>query len=539
MKRVWTLYRVSTKAQVNIDDDIPTQRQACHEFINTKSDWEITEEWYEKGVSAFKKKLDDRDKLQKIKSGAENGDFDVLLVFMYDRLGRNESETPLIVQFLIEHGIEVWSVKEGQSKIEDHTDILVNYIRFWQSSGESKKTSMRVREFKKQYSDQGYFQGGAAPTGYKIIETDQTHWKNKDRKIKELAVDEEEGEMIKLIFSLYIDKHMGYRKIVDYLNEHGYRNRDGKIFGVSTIQRILANPIYIGFKRYEGFNSKEGATQPYNEKLRIISDDIFKQAEVIRNTRKDKLKDQDKSGIPLTGKLMFSGLAYCKYCGAKLSPNYHYRDQEKNNGTGESYRNIVYRYRCPLNKGKQHCDHKQNIWGAKKFDSIIIQQLKAVISTLDIKAFINTSVNQKKSTLKQKEKNFRNLENELEKLNIQSAKLNAEIGKSLIGESKFTPEQLSGAIDQVNKDIKDKTEAILKLEAEIESERENYADVNYIANELSNWEEKFDKADDDLKKAMLSRVINKVYFGKDEVELELNLMLEECLRQQYEAEASI
>lgn len=539
MKRVWTLYRVSTKAQVNIDDDIPTQRQACHEFINTKSDWEITEEWYEKGVSAFKKKLDDRDKLQKIKSGAENGDFDVLLVFMYDRLGRNESETPLIVQFLIEHGIEVWSVKEGQSKIEDHTDILVNYIRFWQSSGESKKTSMRVREFKKQYSDQGYFQGGAAPTGYKIIETDQTHWKNKDRKIKELAVDEEEGEMIKLIFSLYIDKHMGYRKIVDYLNEHGYRNRDGKIFGVSTIQRILANPIYIGFKRYEGFNSKEGATQPYNEKLRIILDDIFKQAEVIRNTRKDKLKDQDKSGIPLTGKLMFSGLAYCKYCGAKLSPNYHYRDQEKNNGTGESYRNIVYRYRCPLNKGKQHCDHKQNIWGAKKFDSIIIQQLKAVISTLDIKAFINTSVNQKKSTLKQKEKNFRNLENELEKLNIQSAKLNAEIGKSLIGESKFTPEQLSGAIDQVNKDIKDKTEAILKLEAEIESERENYADVNYIANELSNWEEKFDKADDDLKKAMLSRVINKVYFGKDEVELELNLMLEECLRQQYEAEASI
>lgn len=539
LKRVWCLYRVSTKAQVNIDDDIPTQRKACHEFVNTKSEWQITNEYYEKGVSAFKKKLDDRDELQKIKNGAESGEFDVLLVFMYDRLGRNESETPLIVQFLIEHGIEVWSVKEGQSKIDDHTDILINFIRYWQSSGESKKTSIRVREFKKQYSEQGYFQGGAAPIGYKIVETDQPHWKNKDRKIKELVVDEEEGEMIRLIYSLYIDRHMGYRKIVDYLNNHGYRNRDGKIFGVSTIQRILSNPIYIGYKRYQGHDSEEGATQPYNEKLRIISDDIFKQADLIRNTRKDKLKDQDKSGIPLTGKLMFSGLAYCKYCGSKLTANYLYREQKKYNGTDESYTNTVYRYRCPLNKGKHHCDHKQNIWGAKKYDRIIIQQLKAIISTLDIKSFISNSVNQKKSTLKQKEKNLRNLEKELEKLNLQSARLNSEIAKSLIGDSSFTPEQLSGAIDQVNKDIQDKTEIITNLKAEIESERENYSDVNYIADELNNWEEKFDKADDDLKKAMLSRVINKVYFGKEEVEIELNLMLEECLRQQYEAEASI
>ena len=37
MKRVYTLYRVSTKKQVNVsenhDNDIPMQRGACKEFV--------------------------------------------------------------------------------------------------------------------------------------------------------------------------------------------------------------------------------------------------------------------------------------------------------------------------------------------------------------------------------------------------------------------------------------------------------------------------------------------------------------------------
>ncbi|PLR98231.1 recombinase family protein [Bacillus sp. T33-2] len=537
MKRVWSLYRVSTKKQVNTDDDIPVQRNACHEFVRTKEDWQITNEFYERGISGWSKKADERDELNVIREGAIKGEFDVLLVFMYDRLGRREDETPFVVQFLIEQGIEVWSVNEGQSKIEDHSDILVNFIRFWQSSGESKKTSIRVREAKKQLSAQGYFQGGPAPIGYKIIETDQMHWKNKDRHIKELAIDDEESEIIKLIFGLYVDRHMGYRKIVDYLNSNGYRNRDGKIFGVSTIQRILTNPIYIGTKRYEGFNGEEGDTQPYNEKLRIVTDDLFKQAEHIRNKRKRKLNEQDKSEIPLVGKLMFSGLAFCKYCGAKLSGNYLYRTN-KYKGVDDYYKSIVYRYRCPLNKGRLNCNHDQNIWGANKYDTIIIRQVKQVLSQLDLNAFIAGSINQKKTIIKQKERNLRNLERELYTFNNQLEKLNGEIAKSLVGDSDFTPQQLSVAIGGVEKKIKQTTDRMNSLIEEMENERENYSDVNYMVNELNNWETKFDNADDDLKKAMLSRIIDKVHLGKEEVNITFNLTLQECL-QQNEAETSI
>ena len=96
-ERVCCLYRVSTTKQVDHDElnqaDIPVQRKACREFAE-KMGWIIVEEEQEAGVSGFKVSANDRDKLQHIKRQAEQGRFDILLVFMFDRLGRKSDETP-------------------------------------------------------------------------------------------------------------------------------------------------------------------------------------------------------------------------------------------------------------------------------------------------------------------------------------------------------------------------------------------------------------------------------------------------------------
>ena len=57
MVRGYTLYRVSTVGQVD-HDDIPMQRIACREFVDSQPDWEIVKELYEKGVSGYKVKTD-------------------------------------------------------------------------------------------------------------------------------------------------------------------------------------------------------------------------------------------------------------------------------------------------------------------------------------------------------------------------------------------------------------------------------------------------------------------------------------------------
>ena len=131
-KRVACLYRVSTLMQVE-EDDIPMQRRACKEFIEKMPNWKFVKDYCEKGVSGYKKKAVDRDKLQEAKEDAKRGIFDVLLVFMFDRLGRREDETPFVVEWFVSQGIEVWSTKEGQQKFDNRVDKLLNYIRYWKA----------------------------------------------------------------------------------------------------------------------------------------------------------------------------------------------------------------------------------------------------------------------------------------------------------------------------------------------------------------------------------------------------------------------
>ncbi|NRD76198.1 recombinase family protein [Bacillus sp. BRMEA1] len=517
---------MSSKKQVSTEDDIPMQRNACLEFIQSNPDWELTNELYEKGLSGWKLSADDRDELVKIREAAENKQFDVLLVFMFDRLGRREQETPFVVQFLVEKGIEVWSAKEGQARIEDHADILINFIRFWQASGESKKISIRSREAKEQRANKGDYQGGPSPFGYKCVDTEKPHWKVKGKFIKIEVPDENESEIVKLIFDLYVNRHYGYRKICDYLNENGFRGRDGNLIGISSIQRYLSNPVYIGRRKYKSYRGNDGDTMPYKESLRIIPDEMFEKAQEIKAKRRDALHDQDKTGIPLSGKLMFSGLAFCECCGSRLSANYIYRDYKKTNG--DVARRAIYRYRCPVNKGA--FDHEQNIWGSVKYDKIIISHIKVIMRNMDISVFIERSIDGKKKHVKTKEIALNNLQKEADKYLKQLSKLNEEIAKSLLGDSQFTPDQLSAAISSINEKINTINESIDKLEKELESEKENYTEVRNMAEELKNWEKKFDGADNDLKKVMLSRVIHKVYFGKDRVNVEFNDYIEDVLK---------
>ena len=70
IKRVYCLYRVSTKNQVEAND-IPMQRVACHQFADLHAGWIIRKEFYEFGVSGFKVSASDRDKIQELKACAE------------------------------------------------------------------------------------------------------------------------------------------------------------------------------------------------------------------------------------------------------------------------------------------------------------------------------------------------------------------------------------------------------------------------------------------------------------------------------------
>lgn len=196
MKRVYCLYRVSTKGQVD-KNDIPIQRLKCHEFTDIKG-WQILKEFFEKGISGFKVSSNDRDAIQDIKAAALNKEFDVLLVFMFDRLGRREDETPFVVEWFVKHGIEVWSTQEGEQRFDNHVDKLMNYIKFWQASGESIKTSVRMKTRMQQLTLEWKYTGGPVPYGYKKVKSGEMG--KKGRELYKLEIEPEEAEIVRLVF---------------------------------------------------------------------------------------------------------------------------------------------------------------------------------------------------------------------------------------------------------------------------------------------------------------------------------------------------
>ncbi|WP_366294864.1 recombinase family protein [Paenibacillus sp. AN1007] len=228
IKRVAALYRVSTKGQLD-GNDIPMQRRSCRAMIEKQQGWKLVKEYTERGVSGFKVSALNRDVIQRTKEDAENGLFDVLLVFMFDRLGRKDDETPFLVEWFVNKGIEMWSVIEGQQKIEVHTDRMINFLRFWQSSGESRKTSDRVNEKHKQMVEEGIFRGGGIPYGYRGV--DSGNFNKKGKVLLKLVKHEEESLVVQRMFRLVLEEGYGQLRIAKLLNEENIPTRKAKQWG--------------------------------------------------------------------------------------------------------------------------------------------------------------------------------------------------------------------------------------------------------------------------------------------------------------------
>lgn len=384
--RVWASYRVSTDRQGAEGDDIPLQKSQCHAFAE-KNGWEITKELTEK-ISGYKTAIEDRNTLKVIKQGALEGEFDILLLYHSDRLGR-QMEYSLYVASLYELGVQVWTVKEGEIKNQDHADSLMNFIRYWQSEGESKKTSMRVSDAMRQLNEEGAYLGGTIPYGYKLEDTGKKRNSKKDKTVKKLVVNPDEAKIVKMIFDMVTERSLGGALIAQELNKMKVEKR-GKQWRHNTITRMLRNPIYMGYKRYN--TSKEvgnrGGTrkevkrdgwllQPFNPELVVISKEQFKEVQGIMDKRNKSGEDSveesknteditvHKNRVPTPSKLLLSGMAVCGYCGKKLKADFSTKKNKRKDGTVNQYR--TYRYTCH-NAKNNPAGHNQRAFGAVTID---------------------------------------------------------------------------------------------------------------------------------------------------------------------------
>ena len=266
MNRVYCLYRVSTEQQANENNEIQMQQIACRDYIKNQG-WYLLKEISEVGVSGFKTEVAERDGVQSILEDARNSLFDILLVYMFDRIGRRAKETCLIISILQHFGIRICSVKEGELNFSDGGDLL-QYIRFWSAESESRHTQIRVDTRLKQLVSEGEFRGGTIPFGYKLrkdIVGDKRSY---------LVRSAKEAPVVKLIFDSF-SAGKSVDEIRRELEINGQLPRKAKKWSRSSIYAILKNVVYTGRMKYGEVYS------PIIERLQIVSQEQFEQVQAL------------------------------------------------------------------------------------------------------------------------------------------------------------------------------------------------------------------------------------------------------------------
>lgn len=504
-KRVYCLYRVSTKGQVD-KDDIPMQKQSCREFAKRHNGWVIKKEFQEKGVSGFKISAQDRDAIQEIKSAAERHEFDILLVFMFDRIGRIDNETPFVVEWFINHGIEVWSVNEGEQKMESHVDKLMNYIRFWQANGESKKTSIRVKARLQQLVEEGVYTGGTAPFGYNLVKSGVVNKKGKE--LMTLEQNPIEAEMIKSIYEKTANEGLGTYVLAQYLNNKGMRTHKGIKFQASTINRILQNEIYRGFYVRGGTRSKR------IEELQIVSDAMFNDVQMIMEQRKLSNEQKTQMSRFTRSSAMLGGNVYCAHCGAKLSANsfmdrYRTKDGELHIGSRR------YRYMCTGKAMHRNDCDGQSVYVAKKVEDVVIETIHQCFKKLKTTPKDAALEKKYQAEINQLKKEVREIRKTIDTNKRKLSELNEEIANTLLGESKFTPESLSAAIEIIKQKLDASNELLVEKEKQVDLKKSDMGNVDYYYDQFSSWADEFDEAPQERKRLIICKLFKEINVGKN------------------------
>ena len=503
--RVCCLYRVSTDKQVdfnsNHEADLPMQRKACHKFAASKG-WVIVHEEQEEGVSGHKVRAAARDKLQIIKDYARNGKFDILLVFMFDRIGRIADETPFVVEWFVRNGIRVWSTQEGEQRFDNHTDKLLNYIRFWQADGESEKTSVRTRTSMRQLVEEGHFKGGNAPYGYDLVRSGRIN--KRKHELYELHINEQEAAIVRIVFDKYVYEGYGAQRITTYLNNAGYRARSGKCWHPASIRGMVANLTYTGVLR-----CGEARSEVIPE-LQIISQKQFEAAQRIRECRSAHAAEEAEHHVPLNtrGQSLLAGNAYCGHCGAKLALTTSRKWRKLPDGSLDDTLRV--RYTCYGKLRKQTECTGQTGYTVHILDEIIDKLVRQIFARMKGIPKEQLITKRYERELSERKSHLQTLQAQRNKAEKDLLSLKAEILACIKGERALPKEILAEMITTQEEKLKEAEALCESVSAELEKTTELMEEVAKQYEELISYADLYDHATFEAKKMIVNQLIRRV-----------------------------
>lgn len=500
--RAGLAYRVSTKGQVD-HDDIPMQKIECRKFC-AQHGWRVVLEKAEKGVSGSKVSATKRDAIQELKAEAEKGNIDILLVFLFDRLGRIESETPYVVEWFVKHGVEVWSTREGQQKIDSHTDKLINYIRFWQAAGESEKIAERVATRIQQLNSSGHYSGGTVAYGYRAVHKGRVN--KKGQPVKDLEVDPAEAPIVQELFELAAFEGKSAYAMAEMLNNRGLRTHSGAKFTPVHVLRILRHEGYLGYIVTRSVKSQ------HLPELEIISPELFQKANEMVDMRCTSNAEARKVAHKSDNNTLLAGLIYCAHCGAKMSGFMHHDRYKLRDGTVKE--SLKPKYNCYQRAQKlRDCDG-QALYLADRVDGIVLEVVRELFSYIRCAPRDKLLEQKIRQEYQDKRKQKAAMEKRLQDCEHALERYEAEVLRCLDGESGFSQEMLARLIAKAEAELRAARQEYAKVLQEAEDDRELAQKIKECYRQFCGWAEEFELAPLARKRMILSELLEKVEVGK-------------------------
>ena len=543
MKRVRMLLRVSSNQQLEADGDLSVQRQLVKDYIFSQSDWQLDEkEYFEGSNSGYKNAVADRNILQEALQDAKAKEYDILIVYKDDRIGRRMWEIGAYVMSLKSFGVDIYTVKDGciSPESDDIMGQMMLALRYGNAQKSSSDTGMRVKDTAQKLVQKGKFMGGKAPYGYKLELSGEVS--KHGRALHHLVVVPEQAEVVKYIYELSLHKEFGATKISKILNEHEiYKDRAPRdIWKSGTIVSILTNPVYAGYTAYKRRERVDGRYHRLDSKdwifaekpdpdIAIIDENMWNQVQDTRKQRADKyIKSLENQNVTVirrnSGMLALIDVLHCGYCGRKMTngSKYNYWTMKD---TGERRTSKIAIYKCPNAwNGIPHEKTKQ--YRADQIEPVVFEALAEYIGKLQENEDVFAQIEENQSRQKAvKQSELDKEQSELENIQQKIAVMENNIPNAMTGDYPLSLEELAGIIRK-HKELEKKHKRIVEeKKAELDAMKVSMDDWENIRNKIPTWQDVFWNADTTTKRVLVNKLIERIDITKDSVNIRFKINL--------------
>ena len=332
--------RVTFYARVSTDQDeqinsLENQVQYYTELIQSKPNWKFVPGYVDEGISGGSTKK--RDNFNRMIRDAKAGMFDFIITKEISRFSRSTLDSIKYTQELLDYNVGVFFQNDNINTLDTDSEFRL-VIMAGVAQDEIRKLSERLKFGFRQAIKNGHVLGNDKLYGY-------------DKKDCVLTVNEEEAEIIRIIFDLYGNQRLGTRTISKRLMELGYTSREGNAFNTLTIRHILENPKYKGWycgnksqsvdyrtKRNVLLDESEWVTYPDPSIPAIVSEELWNRANALYKRRREEMKSHS-SGVSFHNRYPYSAKIYCEEHGT----TFHRQVIQTKKGQQEVWQCKVYR----------------------------------------------------------------------------------------------------------------------------------------------------------------------------------------------------